>query len=456
MMISAIFFFFFFFAWLSCVCSRRDAANPSIAKGMSTSNLLPPARSATARRKTSPLRRPGHRPRPSRPLAQHRPGHWRRHRRLNHLRDSNWQWPACSWRTYCSRRDSAVRRTTMSALQTSAIPTASSSASCGAGASSGNARRRPSCRRSTSSRARLRAALPESPPPTIVHGDYRLDNTMLAPDDPGRRRRGARLGDVDARRPARRSRPVPALLGPGRRAGDRNRRGDRPGEGLPHARAGDRPRTPTATGTTLDSLEWYEAFAAYKLAIIVAGIHARYLMGKTLGEGFDTMGEMIARLARVRARAHATSSIAAFEADRSARRCRGADAASYCPARARESDDGRDGRHQGASRSPSTGFVPSAAAILADWGADVVKVERADRRPAARRSWARASSPTPATSTSSSSSSTATSAASRSTCAPTTAAPRSTGSSSGPTSSSPTSCPPRARSCASSPKTCGP
>ena len=33
---------------------------------------------------------------------------------------------------------------------------------------------------------RLRAALPTSPAPTIVHGDYRLDNTMLAPDDPGR------------------------------------------------------------------------------------------------------------------------------------------------------------------------------------------------------------------------------------------------------------------------------
>ena len=31
----------------------------------------------------------------------------------------------------------------------------------------------------------MRAGLPESPPPTIVHGDYRLDNTMLAPDDPG-------------------------------------------------------------------------------------------------------------------------------------------------------------------------------------------------------------------------------------------------------------------------------
>jgi len=33
---------------------------------------------------------------------------------------------------------------------------------------------------------RLRAAIPDSPAPTIVHGDYRLDNTMLAPSDPGR------------------------------------------------------------------------------------------------------------------------------------------------------------------------------------------------------------------------------------------------------------------------------
>ena len=27
--------------------------------------------------------------------------------------------------------------------------------------------------------------MPDSPPPTIVHGDYRLDNTMLSPKDPG-------------------------------------------------------------------------------------------------------------------------------------------------------------------------------------------------------------------------------------------------------------------------------
>ena len=41
---------------------------------------------------------------------------------------------------------------------------------------------------------RLDAALPESGPAAIVHGDYRLDNTMLALDDPG--------GDVEAGREA--------------------------------------------------------------------------------------------------------------------------------------------------------------------------------------------------------------------------------------------------------------
>ena len=33
--------------------------------------------------------------------------------------------------------------------------------------------------------------------------------------------------------------------------------------------------------------------ASYKLAIILEGIHARYLMGKTVGEGFDHIGTMV-------------------------------------------------------------------------------------------------------------------------------------------------------------------
>ena len=48
--------------------------------------------------------------------------------------------------------------------------------------------------------------VPASPAPTIVHGDYRLGNVMLAPGRAGARRGGVRLGDGDDRRSARRRR----------------------------------------------------------------------------------------------------------------------------------------------------------------------------------------------------------------------------------------------------------
>ena len=50
------------------------------------------------------------------------------------------------------------------------------------------------------------------------------------------------------------------------------------------------------SGRDLGQLDWYEVFAAYKLAIIVEGINARFQMGKTLGEGFEAMGAMVAGL----------------------------------------------------------------------------------------------------------------------------------------------------------------
>ena len=53
-------------------------------------------------------------------------------------------------------------------------------------------------------------------------------------------------------------------------------------------------------------------FAAYKLAIIVEGINARFQMGKTLGEGFEAMGAMVAGLIDAALERSSRSSIAAL------------------------------------------------------------------------------------------------------------------------------------------------
>lgn len=55
-------------------------------------------------------------------------------------------------------------------------------------------------------------------------------------------------------------------------------------------------RYASVSGRSVDQLDWYQILASYKLAIIVEGINARYQMGKTLGEGFETMGAMVSGL----------------------------------------------------------------------------------------------------------------------------------------------------------------
>ena len=142
---------------------------------------------------------------------------------------------------------------------------------------------------------RLRAALPESGPPSIVHGDYRLDNTMLAPDDPTRivavlDWEMATLGDPLA--------DVGLFL---LYWAQNEAQIIATGEGISED-AGFLSRDEMVdlyaerSGRRVDDLDWYVVFAGYKLAIIVEGIAARYRMGKTLGEGFDHMGEMVSAL----------------------------------------------------------------------------------------------------------------------------------------------------------------
>jgi len=50
-------------------------------------------------------------------------------------------------------------------------------------------------------------------------------------------------------------------------------------------------------GSSIPELGWYRAFAAYKLAVILEGIHFRFLGGDTVGEGFDRIGALVAPLA---------------------------------------------------------------------------------------------------------------------------------------------------------------
>ena len=117
------------------------------------------------------------------------------------------------------------------------------SASCAASTASGRSTRRASCRASSRSPTGSRANLPDSPEATIVHGDYRLGNTMVADDAPARAGLDLRLGARHDRRPARgRGLPDRHLDRARRPLGHHVQRalcGDPPG-GLPHARRADR------------------------------------------------------------------------------------------------------------------------------------------------------------------------------------------------------------------------
>jgi aminoglycoside phosphotransferase (APT) family kinase protein len=142
---------------------------------------------------------------------------------------------------------------------------------------------------------RLQAALPESGPPAIVHGDYRLDNTMMSATDPGTivavldwemSTLGDPLADLGL-----------FLLYWGNAGAQVIATGaamDTRSGFLTSDEVVE--RYARQSGRSVDALDWYVVFASFKLAIIVEGIHARFRMGKTLGEGFDAMGETVVTL----------------------------------------------------------------------------------------------------------------------------------------------------------------
>jgi aminoglycoside phosphotransferase (APT) family kinase protein len=146
---------------------------------------------------------------------------------------------------------------------------------------------------------RLRAALPASPAPTIVHGDYRLGNMMLAQHDPGRVEaildwEMATLGD-----------PLADLGYTLIYWGDATDPPDQRAVGSIQAvtaqpgflsRAELVEEYARRSGRDVAAIDYYQVLATYKLAIINEGIYARYLKGQTVGEGFEGYGESTTRL----------------------------------------------------------------------------------------------------------------------------------------------------------------
>ncbi|MFZ4584781.1 MAG: phosphotransferase family protein [Acidimicrobiia bacterium] len=141
---------------------------------------------------------------------------------------------------------------------------------------------------------RLRAALPTSGAPTIVHGDYRLDNTILDATDSGRIAAvldwematiGDPLTDVGLFL-LYWSAPETALVSAA------------PAATLPgfYSAVEVKDHYATVTGRDLADIDFYLVLAYFKLAIILEGIHARFAMGATVGEGFDELGTMVGAL----------------------------------------------------------------------------------------------------------------------------------------------------------------
>jgi len=148
-------------------------------------------------------------------------------------------------------------------------------------------------------RDELVRTLPPQRATAIVHGDYRLDNTILHPTTPGRilavldwemSTLGDPLTDLgtllaywseeaddDVLAAARVMAPVTAA------------------DGFP-TRAEIVRRYSARTGFDVSDVEWYQAFAFFKLAVVCQGIAARAAGGAMLGSGFDEAQRLVAPL----------------------------------------------------------------------------------------------------------------------------------------------------------------
>lgn len=141
----------------------------------------------------------------------------------------------------------------------------------------------------------LRDRIPESPPPTLIHNDWRLDNMAVSPDDPGT---CAAVYDWDM---ATRGDPLADLgtlmatwYDPGEAPSSLN---PMPTSSPGWMRRADAlERYATRSGRDLSNAEWYVVFGTWKLGVILQQIYIRWLRGQTSDERFEVLGEGAIRL----------------------------------------------------------------------------------------------------------------------------------------------------------------
>ena len=137
---------------------------------------------------------------------------------------------------------------------------------------------------------RLAADVPITQRVSVVHGDYRLDNVMFTPD----------LGAIAAVVDWELSTLGDPLADLGLLLTYTEVAGKVLGGGSPDGLLNaDETLRRYAASSPLDlaAIDWYTAFGVFKLAVILEGVHARYLAGATVGEGFATMGSYVPVLA---------------------------------------------------------------------------------------------------------------------------------------------------------------
>jgi aminoglycoside phosphotransferase (APT) family kinase protein len=150
--------------------------------------------------------------------------------------------------------------------------------------------------------SRLAAGLPAAGGPaagTLVHGDFRIDNMLI---EPSPRPRIVAVVDWEMSTLGDPLADLGLALVYWTEAGEEDLLPRTLGGASVTTGAGFLARHQIAaryaelTGRDLSRLDYYMAFGCFKLAVVLEGIHARFLQHKTVGEGFEREGKAVAVL----------------------------------------------------------------------------------------------------------------------------------------------------------------